>query len=672
MRDAQISFKIFALFFLIAIARYFPLFFKSEIYWLDSAVLGNFAYHFAQNKVIMPFVGYQSPPHLHGSFVVNILLIPFYYLSGPFYGWISFLGLLVSSSVFALSMALIIALAGERRFWAGAFVFLLFFFPPPIFTYHARTLCFSHFEISLLLLIALVLFNRMVRNDKAKAPLFIFGLFLGFSCFFCYSSFVFAVALTACAWVLRVRSFLKRPWVIVVGFLIGFSPAIIYNLIYLNVIWGKYLSISAVTASYPEASRGKGYGIYPLYTLFFKVMPRFFAGAEIKIQSVIFAVAFCASLFWLIFRAIKVRNNQPLELALLFTFVCYLAFYAFGPFAIFDYNKIFFYRYIVFLYPAMILIIALFLKRFGVLALAIAIVLATNTNLYFSYPMLGELSFRLKSKKGYDAVRLYTESMVICMNRLKGCRNNVASKAAEKLAGFERAMASIALGSQRFNLFKKGLEYEGKPFEEFFEEKDRKWFAFGWGVAQEACIFEREGNCDMPLPMFSSENEKKWFAAGFALRRFWGEKKSDNYLKEAEEILSAFDAESLSFALGFSASDEVYSLPPIPAKPKDHLQLVSKYLEQIGGLDDAAVRENFWRGVGCEIAFWFLSENFLMSEKDFEKLMTPSQLLNDFKPDAQSMLAGWYECLKDFGCKQTEEQWKIGKVIKVTCEGEKF
>ena len=672
MKKSLAPLKIFALFFLIAFLRYIPNFFNNEIYWLDSAVNGNFAYHFEQGKTIMPYIAYQYPPWLHGSFVINILLVPLYFLGKPFYGWISLIGLLVSSAIFAITMSLSIGETKQKQLWVAAFAFILFFFPPPVFTYHARTLCATHFESSLFFLIALSLSCWIAKRDDLKTPLFGFGLLLGFSCFFCYSSFVFAIALTISLWILKGGKFLRNSWLFAIGFLIGFSPAIAYNLTYQNVILNKYLSFTTVAASYPEASQGKGALAYSLFTLFSKVVPRFFSGAELTIQSAIFAALLCFSFIWLLLHVVLKREREPLELALLSTFIIYLIFYALGPFAIFDYNRIFFYRYIVFLYPAMVLTIALFLRRFGILSVVIAIILATGTGLNFSYPTADGFSFRFKQKKGYDLVRLYTDSMQLCISRLESCQlNNVAERIDKKLSGFERAVALGALGSERFNTFKGAIKLSEGHSELVFKQHDSKWLALGWGMAQEDCI--SQSTCSMPLPALLSEDEKRWFATGFVLRHFLGKSENESSFKEGEEaIIDKLNASSFVFALGFSAGDSIYPLPPVPAKPEDQLQVIRAKLSHLGGLENPSIREKFWQGVGCETAYWFLTENFLMREVDYERLMTPPQSLDRFKPDAESLAIGWRNCLSEFGCKQSAYETKAGKVIKVTCEGEEF
>lgn len=673
----RFSLKFFTLLFLIALVRFFPVYITIGKWWVDSALNGNFAYQFTQGRAFLPFFAYQLPHYIHGSQVMNILLIPFYFLSGPYYGWISFIGLLISSAILAVSVSLIRREGGESWIWLAAFVFIFLFFPPPVYLYFMRTLWANHFETTLLLVLSISLYCWTLRMKHSfKYPLFVLGLFLGFSCYFCYTSIIFASAIVVSLLYLKGRKFLRYLWLFAVGFLVGFLPAILYNLFYENVILSTYLSQGAITASYSEAEQLRNTGLPALYDLFFKVMPRFlFCGAEHckpNVQSIMFALLLGASLIYLGWQVVFKRDKNPLKVVILTTFIIFLLFYAVSSYAVFDYKNSFYYRYLIFLFPAMLIAIGFLLERLKILAPIVAILLLVGSHQIYRYPSsFNEIKYILTEQKGFDLVRIYEQSMPDYLSKKPLDAPRLAVEIANKTSGFEKVLALKGLGSLRVFLFRAQLSDIEQQVTSTIEKSDRKWLAFGWGASQAECSLRSK--CEVPTPILESKEEEKWFSVGFILKYYWYAAEEDAYSKKArEELMAKLSTESLAFALGFSASDYIFSLPPWPEKPKNFHQLIYEQWTNLGGANDALVSENFWKGVGCETAFWFLVEHFIANERIYNMLITPHESLVAFKPDAESLLAGWHECLNEFGCKQIEEEWKIGKVIRVACEGEKF
>lgn len=668
------SLLLFLLLFALGFFRYLPIYFDNPEWHPDITLNGNFAYHFISGRVILPFFAYSHPPYAHGPQVMSILLIPFYYLDGPYFGWLLILGVLISSLIFAFSVSLLKWDSDKNRIWAIAFVLLVFLLPPPIYKYFMRAIWGSHFETTLFFVVSLTIFCWAQRKESSKYPFFIFGLFLGFSCYFCYTSFSFALALTCSMWYLKRKRFLKHLWVFAVGFLVGFLPAILYNLTYDRVIFGRHLSRSAIAASYPEARIGRNVGFFAIYDLIFKVMPRFLSCTigycKPNASSITFALLFGTSFVHLFWRVFFKREKNPLQVGIFSSVVVFVLFYAISPYAVFDYNNGFYYRYLIFLFPAIVISVSLLLKNLKILAPIVAISLAFTYFQDSSHLIKRDFEFIFKSKKGYDIARiLYTESMTNYLNKDKTKTPELATKIAHKISGFEKVVALKEVGNYRLSLFDSNEGWIDDKVLRTVSAHDRKWLAFGWGSAQANC-FARE-ICEMPIPELSSDEEQKWFSVGFILGHFWNRNDS-NFKTEELALISRINPDYLAFALGFSAGDSIYPLPPNFSKSKDQYDVIRGYLVSLGGIDNASVHTNFWNGVGCEIAFWFLTENFMMREEDFKKLLTPPDMLKDFVPDFQSLKAGWDECLKEFGCKQTEEEWEIGRVIKVLCKGEEF
>jgi len=683
MQDQQLeqqkkfSIWLFILLFLIAFVRYFPIYFGGDRWWADSSLNGNFAYQFAVGHVILPFFAYQLPPYLHGSQVTNVLLIPFYYFSGPFYGWISFLGLLLSSAILAFSVLLSRWATDEKNDGATAFVLILLFFPPPVYTYFMKALWANHFETTFFFVASLALFCWAAKKEEnLKLPLFVLGLFLGFSSFFCYTSISFAFALTLSMWYLKGRKFLRHSWLFIIGLLIGFLPALLYNLTCENVIMSKYLSLKDMAGAYSEAKKLRNVGFYSLYDLAFKVMPRYL-NHNLDAQSIAFASLFGLSFVYLLWRVIFKRDKNPLKVGIFLTFLSYALFYAVSTYAVFDYKNVFYYRYVIFLFPAMVLAISFLVGKLRFFAPLIALLLLAiqgQSQLYRYPSSVDEFKYVFQEKKGYDLIRIYEQSMIgwLSKNPLKA--PEIAAKILRETSGFERVVALKGLGDFRFNLLPmKTVDANGieQQITAMIGQADRKWLAFGWGMAQGDCF--SSSNCSFPPPIISSDEEEKWFATGFILRHFWGKKWNESSFKEGEEaIVKGLSKSSLAFAFGFSANEANYPFPPWPGRPENHFQIIKEYLDRLGTMEDPLVREQFWKGAGCETAFWFLIESFLIKEGLYDKMIAPDPSLNSFNPDAASLADGWQECLAEFDCKQSEYDSKIGKIVKVVCKGEEF
>ena len=178
---------------------------------------------------ILPVLDYQYAHFFGGSLVVSIVAMPFVALFGP-----SILSVKLAPLVFnALAVALLFLIldrwASRRAAWIGGLSYAV---ASPGYSLLATTAFGSHVESNALVLACVYLALRMYDDDPPRpARALAFGALAGFAVYFGYIVLI-ALAAIALHRFLEDRGFvLRRSFgLVLVGFAVGLSPWLVYNL----------------------------------------------------------------------------------------------------------------------------------------------------------------------------------------------------------------------------------------------------------------------------------------------------------------------------------------------------------------------------------------------------------------------------------------------------------
>jgi len=177
----------------------------------------------------MPFTEYRTSNYMLGTLVVGALASGFFLLFGPTLLALKLAPLLVFTLALVFWYWTIQQYAGERmaRYFA-----LLFCVSPPLLTAFSVTALGSHGESLLFSALTVFLLFR-VLSDKTGSPALpvLLGLVAGIGLWFCYTYGLTLLTLLG-FWVWHDKGRLRLPPVLwfALGFLVGFSPWIVFNL----------------------------------------------------------------------------------------------------------------------------------------------------------------------------------------------------------------------------------------------------------------------------------------------------------------------------------------------------------------------------------------------------------------------------------------------------------
>jgi hypothetical protein len=183
-------------------------------------------------KLTLPFWCYLDSPHSGGSLFTALLLIPFYLIVGK-----KFLALKIAAlSYSVITFILIISLL--RRYYPIKKLYfpflLLFVFSTPHYLQKSVYLTGNTVEFLLVVFLFLWLIDGcLFQNKETKLSYLILGIVAGLGLWiqYLFSIFLFFFFIVW-LWRRKLSIFKADLWHFVIGFTLGFSPWIIYNLIY--------------------------------------------------------------------------------------------------------------------------------------------------------------------------------------------------------------------------------------------------------------------------------------------------------------------------------------------------------------------------------------------------------------------------------------------------------
>src|SRR5256712_4664507 len=176
----------------------------------------------------MPLAEYRTTNYMLGTVVMGGLAAGFFLLFGPTVFALKLAPLLVFTLALVFWYWTIRRAAGERV--AGYFA-LLFCLSPPLLTVYSVATLGSHGEsIVFSALTVLLLFRMLCDEEGSPAIPALLGLTAGFGLWFCYTyGLTLLVMLGFWLWHDKGRFWQPRVLWVALGFLVGFSPWILFN-----------------------------------------------------------------------------------------------------------------------------------------------------------------------------------------------------------------------------------------------------------------------------------------------------------------------------------------------------------------------------------------------------------------------------------------------------------
>ena len=177
---------------------------------------------------IVPLIDYQHAPYFGGSLVVGILAIPFFALLGPTLVALKLTTLVWNALLVAFTFLILDRFISRRAAWFGG---LLAALPPPGYATMSVIAWGSHLELNGLMLAILWLYLIAYERDTARlVPVFLCGVAAGLAVYFGFLA-ALLIALLIFVRFLSDKLFFARKDALValLGFVIGFTPWILYN-----------------------------------------------------------------------------------------------------------------------------------------------------------------------------------------------------------------------------------------------------------------------------------------------------------------------------------------------------------------------------------------------------------------------------------------------------------
>ena len=325
----------------VAAARFAILFASQTHVHSDEAIIGLMGKHILEGRHF-PFYMYGQPYNAGAAWEAYLASVAFALFGVgvvPLKGCILVLSLLCLFLFYRMGCALY-----DRR--TAIFATVVFALTPSLLKWHFQVRGYSWYFVSIPLLT--ILFSQLESIPNRRWPLFLlFGLISGISIWSLELGIAFNVALWGL--LLTRRGFrVTNVFVALAGFLIGYAPAIVFNVTHDFANW----------AALPEKTRGGGFALLfrpeTLSQIFLTEMPKFFGAdtvlwyyAEKPASGFLFyMIAFMAAALaaWPfvrrpleITRAVRagfVRGNEERDLlVLLLTLACFVP-YVTAPFRV--------------------------------------------------------------------------------------------------------------------------------------------------------------------------------------------------------------------------------------------------------------------------------------------------------------------------------------------------
>lgn|GEM_PF-6893351 len=194
----------------------------------------------------LPLFEYSYLTYSGGMLVVGILAVPFFLVFGPTYFALKLVPLAFSTATLALLYLFCRDFFNRRTAVIVAFLYIFSSAVWCAFTvyagFHVESLVFSMAAVYLS-------FLMIFKGKRGPARCFFLGLLCGFGTYFSYTTIV-VWAVLAAVWAIHEPAFFRRRgfYVMLGGFIVGFSPWIAYNM-------GCHFR--GVTDVLPEFSEGK-------------------------------------------------------------------------------------------------------------------------------------------------------------------------------------------------------------------------------------------------------------------------------------------------------------------------------------------------------------------------------------------------------------------------------
>lgn len=259
------------LIFLFIITRViFILKYEYILYWgeeVKPASMASDLYYFGKLKI--PFFMYPDSPHAGGMLINSLLLIPIFFIGGPRFISIKILGIIVSTFWFFILLKIFenIFRSDFEKSRVEKFQknnFLIIFLIIPLFVIssphllYKSTIILGNTNLYILMIVLSLFFVINYHKLTITKFLFLFGIFNGIALYSNYSylsilivDILFVINIIIQTKIIKNYDKIKLFLLFCLGFLIGFSLFIIYNITY------KFPSIfadSAIARSYTTFS----------------------------------------------------------------------------------------------------------------------------------------------------------------------------------------------------------------------------------------------------------------------------------------------------------------------------------------------------------------------------------------------------------------------------------
>ena len=205
---------------------------------VEELARGVLAHDIISGNKLLPLYTYQIDHYSGGSLVVGVLAAPFFWILGP-----SVFALKLVALLFFTVTLMIWYLIGLRYFnrtVAVLFSLLFIFAPPPFIRLSVLTMGFHTESVFFTAITILILYKILFSGTKNDRLYLVLGLFCGLGLWFAYIFGITLVCVLIC-WFSHDQKFLLKKGFLLfcVGFLIGFTPWIVYN--FLNHFQGLFI-----------------------------------------------------------------------------------------------------------------------------------------------------------------------------------------------------------------------------------------------------------------------------------------------------------------------------------------------------------------------------------------------------------------------------------------------
>jgi len=331
----------------------------------------------------LPFFDYLYTDYEGGSIIEGLLASPFFSLIGQTYFSLKLVTFLISILIFSFWYYFLNKFFGKLE---AAVASLLIILSPPTYTKISLTSWGNHFESNLFTITLIYLFYKVFSQDKfSKSVYFFMGVVSGLGTFFTYT-FLISFAIVLFLWFVYDKRFIFRKSFLLfaIGYIIGFSPGIYFNLT--HKFAGLYIKGVPIYEIFSTKSTSGDNFRHKFYQLVTFHMPNSFCFPSLgaisgRISNHIYYYIFILSyllLLWFNRKTIynfflasiyskQLKKNHEIYSPIIFIFLFPIGFIiisSLAPFKIgLNPNDYFWYRYLTPLLQFEIIIIALFISK---------------------------------------------------------------------------------------------------------------------------------------------------------------------------------------------------------------------------------------------------------------------------------------------------------------------